>query len=54
VRIVVQVCTRAGHPVDETVLDERDERRNAESGGRERAGQADADGDVVLQHTPRE
>src|ERR1700692_1783278 len=52
--VVIQVGAGAGSPGDDAVLDEWDKRRDAETGGRQRARQADADGDVVFEHALRE
>ena len=46
VRVVVQIRARGDDPVDETGLDQRDERRHAEAGRRERASDGEPDGDV--------
>ena len=47
VRVVVEVRAGGDDPVDEARLDERDDRRHAEPRRRERAGEREADGDVV-------
>ena len=52
-RVVVEVRAGGDDPVDEARLDERDDRRHAESRRRERAGERQADGDVVLEHLSR-
>ena len=50
VRIVVEIRARGDDPVDESGLDERNERRHAEPGGSQRAGERESDGDVGLEH----
>ena len=50
VRVVVEVRARRDDPVDEARLDERDDRRHAQPRRRERAGEGEADRDVVVQH----
>ena len=53
-RVVIEVRARGDDPVHESRLDERDERRHAESRRREGAGEGEADGDVGLEHLRRE
>jgi|GEM_PF-4133181 len=47
---MVEIRARGDDPVDESRLDERDERRHAKAGGGERAGEREADGDIGLEH----
>ena len=54
VRVVIEVRAGRDDPVDEARAHERDERRDAESRRRQRAGEREADGHVRLQHLPRE
>ena len=53
-RVVIEIRAGRDDPVDEAALDERNERRHAESGRRERAGERHADRDVGLEHLLRE
>jgi hypothetical protein len=53
-RVVIQIRAGRDDPVDESALDERNERRHAESGRRERAGQGHPDRDIRLEHFFRE
>ncbi len=50
VRVVIEIRAGRDDPVDEPALDERNERRHAESRRRERAGERHADGHVGLEH----
>ena len=48
--VVVEVGAGGDDPVDESRFDEGDETGDAEAGGHERAGKADADESVAGQH----
>ena len=50
VRVVIEIRAGRDDPVDEAALDQRNERRHAEAGRRERAGERHADGHVGLEH----
>src|SRR5215204_1189431 len=52
--VVVEVRPRRDDPVNEPRAHERDERRDAQAGGRQRAREREADRDVRLKHLPRE
>src|SRR5262245_15134500 len=49
-RVVIKIGAGGDDPVDEAGLDQRNDRRNAETRGRQSAGQSQADGDVVIEH----
>src|SRR5256884_8315071 len=53
-RVVIQVRPRRDDPIDDPRLDERDDRRHPEARRRHGAGEAHADGDVLLEHQLRE
>ena len=50
VRVVVEVRAGGDDPVDEAGFDERDQRGDSESRGRQRAGERQPDRDLRLQH----
>ncbi len=54
VRVVIQIGAGAGDPVDEAVLDQRNDGRDPQPRRRQRARQAHADGDVGVEHTAHE
>ena len=54
VEVVVEVRAGGDDPVDEAGLDQRDDARSSPAGGRQRAGEAHADGHVGLEHLLRE
>jgi hypothetical protein len=53
-RVVIEIRAGRDDPIDEPALDQRNERRHAQAGGRERTGQRHADSDVRLEHFFRE
>ena len=53
-RVVIEIRPRRDDPVEESRLDERDDRGHAEPGGRHRPGEAHPDRHVVREHALRE
>ena len=50
VRVVIEIGARGHDPIHKSRFDQRDDRGHAETSGRHRAGEAHADGHVLVEH----